>query len=150
MSTYASDPIPADPKELGLQPHPEGGWFREIWRHPQTIETVYGPRALATSVLFLLRPGEASAWHRVRSEELWIWQGGGPVRLTLGGAGTTPDETDSVTLGPGGQHLVGADEWQAAVPADPDRATLVACIVSPGFDFADFSLAEARSTAAER
>ena len=142
MSTYHSDPIPTDPNDLGLQPHPEGGWFRETWRHPQTLETPYGTRPLATSVLFLLRPGEASAWHRVRSPELWIWQGGGPVRVTLGGTGPDPEETGTVTLGPGGQHLVQADEWQAAVPADPARATLVACIVSPGFDFADFSLAE--------
>ncbi|WP_245988581.1 cupin domain-containing protein [Flexivirga caeni] len=140
MPTYPSDPIPADPKELGLQPHPEGGWFRETWRHPETVETPYGTRALATSVLFLLRPGEISAWHRVRSAELWIWQGGGPVHLTLGGTGAGPEETGVVTLGPGGQHVVAADEWQSAIPADPQRATLAACVVSPGFDFADFSL----------
>ncbi|GAB3485092.1 cupin domain-containing protein [Flexivirga lutea] len=137
-----SDPIPSEPSALGLEPHPEGGWFRETWRHPQNVETAYGTRSLATCVLFLLRPGDTSAWHRVRSCELWIWQGGGPVRLTLGGTGDAPAETGSVTLGPGGQHLVQADEWQLAVPADPDRATLVACVVSPGFDFADFSLHE--------
>lgn len=140
MSTYQSDPIPTDPSALDLQPHPEGGWFRETWRHPQTVETPYGTRALATSVLFLLQPGNVSAWHRVRSAELWIWQGGGPVTLTLGGTGEAPSEAGSVTLGPGGQHLVAADEWQSAAPADPERATLAACIVSPGFDFADFSL----------
>lgn len=142
MSTYPSDPIPTDPSELGLEPHPEGGWFRETWRHPQTVETPYGTRSLTTSVLFLLQPGEESRWHRVRSPELWTWQGGGPVTLTLGGNGEAPSETGSVTLGPGGQHLVEADEWQSAVPADPERAALVACIVSPGFDFADFSLHE--------
>ena len=142
VSTYASDPIPSDPSELGLQPHPEGGWFRETWRHPQTVETPYGTRALATSVLFLLQPGDVSAWHRVRSAELWIWQGGGPVRLTVGGTADSPAETASVTLGPGDQHLVEPDEWQSAAPADPERATLVACVVSPGFDFADFSLAD--------
>ncbi|WP_446664920.1 cupin domain-containing protein [Flexivirga sp. B27] len=140
MSPYASDSIPADPGDLGLEPHPEGGWFRETWRHPQTVETPYGTRALATSVIFLLQPGDVSAWHRLRSSELWIWHGGGPVELTLGGTGDDPAETGRVTLGPGGQHLVEADEWQSAIPADPERATLVACIVSPGFDFADFSL----------
>lgn len=140
MSTYASDPIPSDPGALDLQPHPEGGWFRETWRSPQTVETPYGTRALATSVLFLLPPGEVSAWHRVRSAELWIWQGGGPVQLTVGGTAETPTQASTVTLGPGGQHLVEPDEWQSAAPADPTRATLVACIVSPGFDFADFSL----------
>ena len=138
----ASDPIPSDPAALGLSPHPEGGWFRETWRHPQTIETPHGRRSLATCVLFLLLPGEVSAWHRVRSPELWIWQGGGPVRLTVGGSGPEPTPSEQVTLGPGGQHLVAADEWQTAVPEDPERATLAACVVSPGFDFADFTLAD--------
>lgn len=142
MSSFPSDPIPTDPSELGLQPHPEGGWFRETWRHDTTVETAYGTRSIATSVLFLLRPGEVSTWHRVRSPELWIWQGGGPVQLTVGGTGSEPHETGTVRLGPGGQHVVAADEWQSARPADPTRATLVACIVSPGFDFADFSLHE--------
>ncbi len=142
MSEFGSDPVPADPDALGLTPHPEGGWFRETWRHEQSVDTRYGTRPLATSVLFMLLPGEVSAWHRVRSPELWIWQGGGPVRLTVGGTGASPAPTDQVTLGPGGQHLVSAGEWQTAVPDDPDRATLVACIVSPGFDFADFTLSE--------
>lgn len=141
-AAFGSDPIPSDPAALGLAPHPEGGWFRETWRHPQTVETPYGRRALATCVLFLLLPGEVSAWHRVRSPELWIWQGGGPVRLTVGGSGPEPAPTTQVTLGPGGQHLVEADEWQTAVPEDADRATLSACVVSPGFDFADFTLAD--------
>lgn len=137
----ASDPIPADPAELGMQPHPEGGWYRETWRHTTSIATPRGERALATCVAFLLLPGERSAWHRVSSAELWLWQGGGPVRLTLGGSGPAPGTTGSVVLGAGGQHLVAADEWQSAAPAD-ERGTLVACIVSPGFDFADFTLAE--------
>ena len=71
------------PDELGMQPHPEGGWYRETWKHHQTIETPRGTRPLATAVAFLLQPGETSAWHRVASDELWLWQGGGPVRLTL-------------------------------------------------------------------
>ena len=141
MSWSASDPIPTDPLELGMVAHPEGGWYRETWRHTQTIETPRGTRPLATSVAFLLLPGEVSAWHRVTSAELWLWQGGGPVLLTVGGSGSAPVDGDRVTLGPGGQQLVPANAWQMARPAS-DRATLVACIVSPGFDFADFSLAE--------
>ena len=139
--TIPSDPITGDPAALGMIAHPEGGWYRETWRHSSTVSTPRGPRALATAVAFLLRPGERSAWHRVASDELWLWQGGGPVRLTLGGSAASPDEATSVLLGPGSQYLVPADMWQCAEPGEP-RATLVACIVSPGFDFADFTLAQ--------
>ncbi|MCW2495473.1 cupin domain-containing protein [Jatrophihabitans sp.] len=135
-----SDGISDDPAAHGMIAHPEGGWYRETWQHASLIDTPRGPRPLATSVAFLLRAGEVSAWHRVTSAELWLWQGGGPVLLTLGGSGPSPVSAASVELGPGGQSLVPADVWQTARPAG-DRATLVACIVSPGFDFADFTLA---------
>ena len=138
--TVASDPISDDPVALGMLAHPEGGWYRETWRHPSTVTTPRGERSLATAVAFLLRPGERSAWHRVASDELWLWQGGGPVRLTLGGNRDNPDAGEPVVLGPGGQCLVPGGVWQSAEPGD-GRATLVACIVSPGFDFADFTLA---------
>lgn len=128
-----------DPAALGLSQHPEGGWFRETWRHPSTVDTPRGVRSLVTCVAFLLQPGEVSAWHRVASDELWLWQGGGPVTLTVGGAGASPVAGASVELGVGGQHLVPASEWQTAAPAS-DEATLVACVVSPGFDFADFQM----------
>ncbi len=136
-----SDSLLADPLALGMQRHPEGGWYRETWKHDQRIETPHGTRHLATGVSFLLLPGEVSAWHRVRSAELWLWQGGGPVRLQVGGATAAPEAGEVVELGPGGQCLVPPDVWQTAEPAT-DRATLVACVVSPGFDFADFELAD--------
>lgn len=128
-----------DPVELGMRPHPEGGWYRETWRHPQLIDTPNGARHLATCVSFLLGPGQVSAWHRVRSPELWLWQGGGPVVVTTGGTGDTPTGATEHLLHEGGQQLVEADEWQTARPA-ADQPTLVACVVSPGFDFADFTL----------
>jgi predicted cupin superfamily sugar epimerase len=137
----ASDPIVADPETLGMIAHPEGGWYRETWRHHSTVRTSRGDRPLATAVAFLLLPGERSAWHRVTSDEMWLWQGGGPVRLTLGGTSARPVPGEGFQLGPGGQLLVPADTWQTAEPAE-DRAVLVACIVSPGFDFADFTLAD--------
>ena len=129
------------PEALGMQAHPEGGWYRETWRHDRTVATPRGERPLATSVAFLLQPGERSAWHRVTSAELWLWQGGGTVRLTVGGTADAPVPGASVELGVGGQYVVAADEWQTAEPAG-DEAVLVACVVSPGFDFADFTLAE--------
>jgi uncharacterized protein len=139
MAVTPSEPLLADPQALGMSAHPEGGWFRETWRHQRTLETDRGPRSLATGILFLLRPGEESVWHRVASAELWLWQGGGPVELTVGGDDSSPAETESVRLGAGGQFLVPAGTWQRARPAT-DRATLVGCVVSPGFDFADFEL----------
>ena len=133
-----------DPAALGLEPHPEGGWYRETWRHEQTVRTPRGERALTTCVAFLLQPGERSAWHRVASAELWLWQGGGPMLLTVGGFDDTPMPGFSVELTVGGQYLVRPGEWQSAEPAT-DEPSLVACVVSPGFDFADFTLAEAAS-----
>lgn len=130
-----------DPTALDMQPHPEGGFYRETWRHPDTVETPRGTRSLATCVAFLLRPGDRSAWHRVASDELWLWQGGGPMLLTVGGFDDTPVAGFSVELRTGGQYLVRAGEWQTAEPAT-DEASLVACVVSPGFDFADFTLAQ--------
>ncbi len=132
------------PSALGLAPHPEGGWYRETWRSPGTVTTPYGERSPATSILFLLQPGESSRWHRVRSGELWLWQGGGSLELDLGGSSSRPTLSSTVTVGPGPadlQRLVQPDEWQAARPAGGE-AVLVACVVSPGFDFADFSLEE--------
>jgi uncharacterized protein len=132
--------MPLQPEAFDLAPHPEGGWYRETWRHEQTVPTPSGERALATCISFLLRPGERSAWHRVASAELWLWQGGGPLLLTIGGFDETPVPGFSCELREGGQYLVRAGEWQSAEPTS-DEAALVACVVSPGFDFADFTLA---------
>ncbi|HYF26428.1 MAG TPA: cupin domain-containing protein [Baekduia sp.] len=130
-----------------LEPHPEGGFFRETYRSPTTVELPGwpGPRALATSILYLLPRGERSAWHRVRGDELWVWQGGAPLELSI--------EQDVHLLGPDpstGQELqllVPAGAWQSATPvAGEDQAwTLAACLVAPGFDFADFELRAPRS-----
>jgi predicted cupin superfamily sugar epimerase len=134
-----SEAFEADPDVLGMAAHPEGGWYREGWRHERTTSTPRGDRALASSVAFLLRPGERSRWHRVASDELWLWQGGGPLLLTVGGFDSGPVAGFVCELVAGGQYLVRANEWQTAEPVG-DRAVLVACIVSPGFDFADFEL----------
>jgi predicted cupin superfamily sugar epimerase len=133
--------MPLDPDALDLAPHPEGGWYRETWQHDATIETPRGTRRLATCVAFLLKPGERSAWPRVTSDELWLWQGGGAMLVTVGGFDESPVPGFSCELREGGQYLVRANEWQSAQPA-ADEVSLVACVVAPGFDFADFTLAE--------
>lgn len=137
---------PATAATLGLLPHPEGGWFRETWASRVSLAPpgYGGERASATAIYFLLPPGEASRWHSVRSDELWLWHRGGPLTLLLGGAGDAPAEPAvTLTLGPdldsgqAVQAFVPGGTWQAARPAG-DAETLVSCIVSPGFDFADF------------
>jgi uncharacterized protein len=129
---------------LGLTAHPEGGWFAETWRAPVEFrpDGYPGPRAAATAITFLLRAGEESRWHRVRSDELWLWQGLGPLRLRLGGSGPTPQLEDELVVGPAPdlQGLVPAGVWQAAAPLT-DAGALVACVVAPGFAYEDFELA---------
>lgn len=134
---------------LSLRPHPEGGWFRETWRSEQsfTPEGYDGARPVATAIYYLLRPGEESRWHTVRSAELWLWHGGGPLRLRLGGNAEAPDELGAVRLTLGGdvvagerpQLVVPGGVWQCATPA-ADQPVLVSCVVAPGFDYADFRL----------
>jgi predicted cupin superfamily sugar epimerase len=127
---------------LGLQPHPEGGWYRETWRGPE------GPdgRAVGTAIHFLLKAGERSHWHRVDAHEIWLWHGGDPLRLSLADNDAGPAR--EVTLGgdpragQAVQHVVAADEWQAAEPLSGTAGyTLVSCVVAPGFEFSGFELA---------
>jgi predicted cupin superfamily sugar epimerase len=133
---------------LELLPHPEGGWYRRTWQSEETVE-MHGSdgarrvRPAATLILFLLPAGEVSAWHRVSSPETWIWNGPGPVSLQLGGSGFEPEPAETLVLGDASegmlpQALVPADVWQRTLPGATDA--LVSCMVSPGFDFADFSM----------
>ena len=124
---------------LGLEPHPEGGWYRQTWVSPVTVTLTDGRvRPTATLIYFLLPAGESSAWHRVSSDELWLAHTGA-VTLELGGAGGAPEEpTRAVVDATVPQVLVPAGVWQRTVPSSTDA--LVSCLVSPGFDFADFEL----------
>jgi uncharacterized protein len=140
-------PRPPLAEQLDLSPHPEGGWFRQTWQAPVSFspEGYGGPRSAATAIYFLLHPGERSRWHLVRSDELWLWHGGGPLELRLGGTGEEPAAASmlllGVDLGAGQQPqaLVPGGVWQCAAPAGPAHV-LVSCVVAPGFDFADFRL----------
>jgi predicted cupin superfamily sugar epimerase len=130
---------------LDLAPHPEGGWFRQTWRVPLELDPpgYDGPRACATGIYYLLDSGEESMWHQVRSDELWLHHQGGPLVLRIGGAGEEPGDYREVTLGSDlrsgeiPQALVPAGHWQSARPLTGEQV-LVSCVVSPGFEFADF------------
>ena len=130
---------------LDLEPHPEGGWYRETWRSDEGVRTSDGrDRATATLIHFHLPAGESSAWHRVASDEVWLAHQG-VVTLELGGNGPEPGAGEPETLGvdpTAGQRpqvAIPAGVWQRTLPSD--GAALVSCVVSPGFDFADFELA---------
>lgn len=135
-------PRPSVAEALDLLPHPEGGWFRETWRTSTPVQAHGGERATATGIYFLLGALEESMWHAVRSDELWLWHRGGPLELTLRG---DDGQENTVVLGPDveqgqvPQALVPGGVWQSARPAR-DQEVLVSCVVSPGFDPADFSV----------
>jgi len=124
---------------LGLEPHPEGGWYRETWRAEQED----GLRESGTAILFLLEDGQKSHWHRVDATEIWLWHAGSPLRLRT--AGEEPGTARDVRLGGDllageiPQYVIARDLWQAA---EADQGwSLVSCIVSPGFRFEGFTLA---------
>ncbi|QAY76934.1 cupin domain-containing protein [Sphingosinicella sp. BN140058] len=123
---------------LELQPHPEGGWYRETWR----ADAAQGRRASATAILFLLDHEQKSHWHRVDATEIWLFHAGSPLLLRT--AATENGPVEEARLGPDvlngdqPQARIAAGAWQAA---EADRGwTLVSCIVSPGFEFSGFTL----------
>ncbi|MDO6415681.1 cupin domain-containing protein [Sphingomonas sp. BIUV-7] len=124
---------------LGLARHPEGGWYKETWR----ADAAEGERASATAILFLLEAGERSHWHTVDSAELWFWHQGAPLALLRadgdGGAIETITLGPDVAAGQSLQGLIPTGWWQAAEARD--GWVLVSCVVSPGFEFAGFTLA---------
>jgi predicted cupin superfamily sugar epimerase len=121
--------------ELGLQPHPEGGWYRETWRGP-----MIAGRASGTAILFLLQAGERSHWHRVDADEIWLWHAGAPLCLSMGETVARQHRLGPAVLGAERpQIVVPAGHWQAA--RSLGDWTLVSCTVSPGFRFEGFELA---------
>jgi predicted cupin superfamily sugar epimerase len=126
-------------KLLDLQPHPEGGHFRETFRDAQTVN---GERAASTAIYYLLARGERSHWHRVDAAEVWHWYAGAALRL---GIAEDRAPTRWIMLGGGitdgecPQAVVPAGAWQSAESLGD--WTLVGCTVAPGFEFSNFELA---------
>jgi len=125
---------------LDLREHPEGGWYREVFRSEVVVETARGERAASTAIYFLLVEGTFSAWHRVKSDEVWHHYAGDPVELhTLSAAGH-----HTIALG---SDLAAGQRPQFTVERNLLQAArvrrgwaLCGCTVSPGFDFADFKM----------
>ena len=128
-------------ERLRLEPHPEGGYFREIHRSAGTVrpEDDWPARAAVTSIYFLLAAGQHSRWHCVRSDEVWHFYEGDPLEVLAGRPSLDWVErlVVSAPAGPGEPvHVVPAGWWQAARPLG--AYSLVGCTVAPGFEFADF------------
>jgi predicted cupin superfamily sugar epimerase len=128
--------------QYALAPHPEGGWYRRIYASTLMVSDGARQRPAVTSILYLLRAGETSRWHCVRSDELWHFYGGAPLDLLHADAAF--DRVDQVRLGPMDapaaalMHAVPASAWQAA--RSTGAYSFVGCSVAPGFSFDDFVL----------
>ncbi|MDC0711608.1 cupin domain-containing protein [Stigmatella sp. ncwal1] len=127
-------------KALGLQPHPEGGYYREMYRASAQVETPRGTRSAGTAIYYLLPRGTFAAWHRVASDEVWHFYEGAPLTLSLLG----PRGLERVVLG---REVARGERPQVVVPAGVLQAaapegdyTLAGCTVAPGFDFADWEM----------
>ena len=123
---------------LDLKPHPEGGFFREMFRDPRTVDG----RAASTAIYYLLGVGDVSDWHRIDAVEVWHFYAGASLVITVSGNG---HDASAQILGPDfargqrPQFVVPAGWWQTATSLG--AWTLVGCTVAPGFDFAGFELA---------
>lgn len=124
---------------LGLQPHPEGGWYRETFRDLPTG----GGRGALTQIFYLLAAGEVSAWHRVTdATEIWHHYAGGSLMLSLSADGDSVEEHlmgPDVLAGQSPHVVVPPGCWQSARPLG--SWTLCGCTVAPAFEFAGFEMA---------
>ena len=128
--------------KLGLQPHPEGGWYAETWRAPSLGDE----RASSTAIHFLLETGQSSHWHRVDAAEIWLWHGGDPLELAIAENESGPIERHrlgpEILAGDKVQAVVPPHAWQAARPVKGKHGyALMSCVVAPGFEFSGFELA---------
>ena len=149
MTTRADEIIGS----LALEPHPEGGYFREFFRSESSVTPGdgRGDRAALSSIYFLLRAGGSSRWHAVRSDEQWTFLEGEPLELlVLDRASLRPTTHLLGAAGGGGTPtvVVPGGAWQAARPLG--SYALVACTVGPGFDFVDFEFMADDAAAASR
>jgi predicted cupin superfamily sugar epimerase len=129
-------------EELELLPHPEGGYYREIFRSAASVAPGDSrpPRAALTTIYFLLVAGQHSRCHRVRSDEVWHFYEGDPLALAWRDPAGSIHQATLAAATPGARPVcvIPANSWQTARPTG--AFSLVGCTVAPGFDFADFEM----------
>ena len=126
---------------LNLTRHPEGGYFRETYRDKDRV----AGRAASTAIYFLLPRGDRSKLHRLRSDEVWHFYGGGPlVVVEISPTGQIIETLlgSDLLAGQTPQHVVPKGHWFGAYPATGTAFSFVGCTVAPGFEFSDFELAD--------
>jgi predicted cupin superfamily sugar epimerase len=137
---------------LQLKPHPEGGFYAETYRSPELIkhgalpQRFGGDRNFSTAIYFLLPAGVFSAFHRIQADECWHFYEGSPLTIyVINEAGELSKIRlgRNITDGQVFQAIVPAGCWFASIPDQSEGFSLVGCTVAPGFDFADFELADA-------
>jgi uncharacterized protein len=118
---------------LGLAPHPEGGWYRQVFKSEERVtrHADGAQRSALTTIYFLLVEGTYSAWHCVQSDEAWHFYEGDALEVLTRDATIRLDADHRV-------HVIKAGEWQAARPLG--AYALVGCTVGPGFEFEDFEM----------
>ena len=141
-------------ERLKLQPHPEGGWYAQTYRSAGStppMGTGKRVRPWSTSIYFLLTGENFSAFHRLKSDELWYHHAGDALAVEMIDAEGRYErlEIGSVMEGYAPQAIVPGGCWFASHPLEGSQWALVGCGVAPGFDFDDFELAEADVLAAE-
>lgn len=144
-------------EQLGLEPHPEGGYFAEVYRSHEGIPQhalparFSGDRGFCTSIFYLLEAGDFSAFHRIKSDETWHFYAGGSLDVVM----LSKDGVRTVRLGRNVhkrevlQMTVPAEVWFAARLVEGSPYTLAGCTVSPGFDFVDFEMGDGKALCAE-
>jgi len=139
-------------EHLALSPHPEGGFFKETYRSEEVIpaaflpETFNGGRHYSTAIYFLLQQGDFSAFHRIKSDECWHFYEGETLLIhviDLDGNYSCTQLGKNIHEAETFQSIVPAGCWFASEPAPGSTYALVGCTVAPGFDFADFEMADA-------
>ena len=145
-------------ERFGLQPHPEGGYFRETFRGEDRVVREASPgetRSASTAIYYMLCDGAHSAWHRIHSDEVWHFYAGAPIDIhvinpagqllthRLGNALTHQEAVFQVVV-PAGQWFAAelCDAGDAGDAGDPATFALVGCTVAPGFEFSEFELAD--------
>ena len=141
-------------EHLQLQPHPEGGYYKETYRSAGSIAAASlpkefgGDRSYSTAIYFLLQQGDFSGFHRIKSDECWHFYEGGSLLIHVlhqNGEYTCIRLGRNLHEGELFQYVVPAGAWFASEPAASSFFALVGCTVAPGFDFADFEMAKAEN-----
>ena len=138
-------------QQFNLQPHPEGGWYKETYKSTELLpvaalpQRFTGNRSFSTAIYFLLEQGNFSAFHKIKSDECWHFYAGEPLAVYIinqQGALNIIELGNDINKGHVFQYVVPANCWFASRPAAESNFCFVGCTVAPGFDFEDFDLAD--------